>query len=508
MKNIISLILVMICFSSQVYAEPINIIKQNKKSFSLPDTKSGGLVSVEISKDEKYLPDFSAYPFLEEINVDANNPYYSSIDGVLYTKNKKTLICYPKNKKQNSFTVPEEVGYIISGAFSQNTHISDILLSAELTGIGANPFSKCSNLNDIKISPYNNYFTVENGILYNKNKTILYACPPDVLKLRVPDSVIKIAYGAFSGCSRLQEILLPEQLMSIESMAFNSCTSLSEITIPGNIETVTASCFTGCSKLEAIKAEKSDYFKSFDGILYSYDMIDLICCPNGKSGIITIPDGVVNILNGAFDNCSKITTVIFPKSVKYAARSFLNCTSLKNIEMPENQAIIEYGTFAGCSSLEWIYLPNNIVIIQDGAFSGCNPLILCDEGSFAEYYSEENSISFQYKYNISSNNTSLYLQKQPFENNGRIYFPLAETVEVLGGQTFFDYGTSLNADLNDISVKFTMKKAEKTKSNQTEIIDFIDIIYNNKELYISADEFAKMFDYTISKNGHKIEINK
>ena len=65
---------------------------------------------------------------IEAVNVSANNPNYASIDGVLYTKDTKTLIYYPANKPDEVFIVPHDVEYISQHAFRNTTHLQKLVL--------------------------------------------------------------------------------------------------------------------------------------------------------------------------------------------------------------------------------------------------------------------------------------------------------------------------------------------------------------------------------------------
>ncbi len=495
MKKLIALILAAVFLPMQAYA------KINKSPSSLKDSFSDRLLLLQ--EDIKILPDFSEYSQLEKIEVSSVNPYYRSADGVLYSKDGKTLIAYPREKSDETFKIPYGTEYIYSGAFSDNRFIKKIELPLSLSKIGANPFSGCRQLRKIRVPNENNYFTFDDGALYNKEKTVMYFCIHGISDFVVPESVTKIAYGAFSRCDTMKNVTLPKKLTTIESMAFSDCFSLSEIFLPERVENINPSCFIGCSALRSISVKNSSFLKSVDGVLYSHDMIDLILCPPGKDGIVTVPGGVVNVLNGAFDGCAKLESVVFPDSLKYVARSFSNCASLKNIELPDNQTIIEYGTFAGCSSLEWIYLPNNVVIIQDGALPE-NVTIVCDEGSFAEYYAEENAVPFEYKFNIYSGGQRLHLGTLPFELRGKLYIPIADTAEALGGMSYNGL-SALGISLNGCTVNFKTNTAEKKRNHQTDIIS-VDTIEKDGTLYLRADDWGKVFSMDISRNGFSIDI--
>jgi len=503
MKRFVLLLICLVCFSHPTNAEQMNSLEK-----SLSAGNADGLVSMSIDENLRFLPDFSAYSELAKIETDEKNSYYCARDGVLYSKDLKTLICYPTQKENEIFVLPGEVENILSGAFSGNDNIKEVQIGEKLKSLGANPFSGCRSLRKIEVSEKNSFFASENGILYNKDKTECIACPAFLKKAELPKTLKTVSYQAFSGCRRMRKITLPEGVEKIESMAFEGCTALYSMTLPKGVKNVNASAFVGCRNLEYINSE-SDYFKSIDGILYSYDMRDLICCPNGKWGRIVLPDGVVNIANGAFSHCKKITEVRFPESVEYIACAFENCESLENISLPKTQAIIEYGTFYGCKNLEWVYLPGNVVIVQNDAFSGACPVIYCDEDSFASYFAEENNFIYRYKYNIISNGEILCFSNQPYCEDGEIYIPLCETLTQMGGNANIDYSTKAPVgELGEISFVLTDKRVQKTRKKQTEIIDGIDEVSAENEVYINIDDFARIFDMEQNRANYNVEFTK
>ena len=98
MKKLIALILAAVFLPMQAYA------KINKSPSSLKDSFSDRLLLLQ--EDIKILPDFSEYSQLEKIEVSSVNPYYRSADGVLYSKDGKTLIAYPREKSDETFKIP------------------------------------------------------------------------------------------------------------------------------------------------------------------------------------------------------------------------------------------------------------------------------------------------------------------------------------------------------------------------------------------------------------------
>jgi hypothetical protein len=130
---------------------------------------------------------------LTEITVALNNPAYSSEAGVLFDKNKATLVRYPEGKAGNSYTIPETV-----------------------TSIGFYAFYSCSTLVSITIT----------------------------------DNVIFLDHGAFQGCTNLESVFIsPSSLLtSIGEMAFAGC-NLRSITLPKSINSIGIWGFVACNSL-------------------------------------------------------------------------------------------------------------------------------------------------------------------------------------------------------------------------------------------------------------------
>jgi len=118
---------------------------------------------------------------------------------------------------------------------------------------------------------------------------------------------------------------------------------------------------------------KTDKF----GVEYTDDGETLISCPEDYVGEYAIPDGVIEIAEGAFSGCSSLTSVIIPDSVRFLGENaFFECTSLVSISLPKNLIKIERGTFEFCQSLESIIIRNpKLDICEDsGAFDSCDLL--------------------------------------------------------------------------------------------------------------------------------------
>ena len=139
---------------------------------------------------------------LTQINVDTANTAYSSVNGVLFNKEKTKLIRYPEGKTDTAYAIPDSVTSIGSSAFYDCSSLTSITIPNGVTSIGYYAFSRCDSLTSITI----------------------------------PDSVTSIGYRAFYGCSSLTSITIPDSVTNIDSRAFEGCSSLKDVYYSGTQE--------------------------------------------------------------------------------------------------------------------------------------------------------------------------------------------------------------------------------------------------------------------------------
>ncbi|MGI6671588.1 MAG: leucine-rich repeat domain-containing protein [Christensenellales bacterium] len=89
---------------------------------------------------------------LTNIIVNSLNEYYTSMDGILYNKNKTKLVCYPAGKSQANFTIPSNVTRIDSSAFYDCSSLTSITIPDSVTTIDDFAFFQCNSLTSIIIS--------------------------------------------------------------------------------------------------------------------------------------------------------------------------------------------------------------------------------------------------------------------------------------------------------------------------------------------------------------------
>ena len=158
--------------------------------------------------------------------------------------------------------------------------------------------------------------------------------------------------------------------------AFGNCTGLTEIAIPNGITSIAGNAFDGCIKLTNFKvAENNATYSSKDGLLFNRPGTTLVKCPEGKSGVCALPDGITTINSSAFRRCSGLTGITMPKGVaSIGSHAFSECTGLTSITIADSVTLIGSHAFSACTGLSGITIPNGVTAIGTFAFADCQAL--------------------------------------------------------------------------------------------------------------------------------------
>jgi hypothetical protein len=130
----------------------------------------------------------------------------------------------------SSMNIPSAVTSIEYGAFLSCSGLTSVSIPASVTFIGNAAFAGIGGI--ITVDVQNKRYSGSDGILFNKNKTIIIKCPNSISgNYTVPTSVSVIGNSAFFGCEKLESVVLPKSVVSIESQAFFNCDNLVSITV-------------------------------------------------------------------------------------------------------------------------------------------------------------------------------------------------------------------------------------------------------------------------------------
>ncbi len=303
----------------------------NLKSLNIPK-------SVQIIGNDP----FAACPLLTLTN---ESPNFILNEGVLYNKEKDTLIHYPINNSSKKFVIPDGVKYIGKHAFYNCINLKSITIPQSVLCIENNAFADCKNLT---LTNRGSNFALEDGVLYNNEKTQLISLIDHQLEiLDIPNSVMTIGKNAFWNCVNLKRVSIPKSMTRIGYNPFAGCNSL-------------------------ILKNNSPYFTLKDGVLYNKEITEIIYFPNTSiSKKISIPSSVTSIGRNSFTYCVNLEELIIPPNVTTIERgAFSGCLNLSFIVIPESVEFIGKWAFSYCKSLKTIKISKKTVI-EDFAFAEC-----------------------------------------------------------------------------------------------------------------------------------------
>ena len=307
-----------------------------------------GLTSVTIGSNVTNigLGAFSDCNSLASISVDDGNHNFSSQEGVLFNKEKTTLIQYPASK-QGEYTIPNSVTNIRGNAFEGCSGLTSVTIPSSVTSIESYAFSGCISLTSIDIPNsvtsvgYRAFWdcTGLTSPVYNDH---VFAYMPLSFSgiYALPDGIKSIAGAAFSYCNNLTSVNIPNSVTSIGSQAFGHCGGLTSVAIPNSVTSIGSYAFY-CSGLTTI----------------------------------TIPNSITSIEVGVFDGCTSLTHVIIPNSVQsIKSCAFQGCSNLTSIELPNSVTSIEGYAFNNCYGVTSVTIASSVISIGEMAFQHCNNL--------------------------------------------------------------------------------------------------------------------------------------
>lgn len=310
------------------------------------------LISLDLGEstliDKPFLSEFTYYSKLERFVCPKN---LEGTNDVLVFENSfflKTVVI-PETFKEFGYgtfmncenleeiNFPSKLERIGSFSFSNCTALRSVKLPASVSVIESAAFGGCCKLESFQVDESNSHFSVEDGVLFNKDKTKLIAFPCGFKSKHysVPEGVKIIGGGSFFG-SQLESITLPSSLEIIENWAFSSCSNLKVIEIPDSVTEIGELAFEFCSNIKKVKLSNS----------------------------LTV------LKRQIFCGCDKLKELYVPASVKIIEETALGWTyNLENLVL--NDGLEEIKDDFKFTKLKKLFIPETVKKIQSGlAISG------------------------------------------------------------------------------------------------------------------------------------------
>ena len=348
-------------------------------------------------------------------------------------------------------TIPNSVTTIGKYAF-HGCHLCSINIPSSVSLIDTGAFRYCSVSNDFNVAADNPNYSSPNGLLCNKDQTLLIQCMTNKFNYNftIPNSIVTIGRYAFAGCEWLRNVTIPANVTTIENYAFSDCSGIDSITVPSSVANLGTGVFERCSYMKSINVVSDNLnYSSLDGVVFNKRQDTLIAYPPGRIGMYSIPNRVTAIAGSAFSSCERLTIIDIPNSVTSIGKSaFAGCKSLVSVTIPDGVTEIASSTFEQCTNLSLVDFGKNITRIGSFAFYFCSSLqsVTLPEGLKVVEWVAFQSCSLS-SISIPSTVDSIYRDAFAF-NNLEIVYNYAVEPQIVTRDVFcYDSYEEINATL-------------------------------------------------------------
>lgn len=296
------------------------------------------LESVKIGKDVNKIGQgaFTNCQFVKAFDVDVHNAKYEAINGVLFTKDKTSLLLYPCGK-EGDYTVPEGTIKIEAFAFSDVQNLENVTIAKTVKTICPSAFKGAKILKKVDFQGTTNLETIGDHAFQNTK----------LENITIPASVKKLEGASFADIETLKEVHFATgcQLEELSGNLFQNAKNLKKVVFDGanNVKKINSDVFANCTSLETF----------------------------------TVPKSVTDIASGAFRGTKGLKTVEFEngsKLTRIGKGAFADC-GITHITLPESITLIQELAFDHCTNLTEIKLPKNLQEVEKGAFNFCENLL-------------------------------------------------------------------------------------------------------------------------------------
>jgi hypothetical protein len=361
---------------------------------------------------------------LQDFQVDSDNLFFSSIEGVLFSKNMERLLRYPVMNPRIQYLIPNGVITIDEYAFAKAIYLEEVIMSSSIVEAKKGSFMMTSSL----------------------------------LQITLSENLIVISEEMFSYAMKLQEIVIPNKVIMIDAYAFENCYQLQTVTIGKQVEEIASNAFVGSKAIQeyVVHLDNPTYYHH-EGVLFSRVENVLVFYPIGNtrliyqvpSGVqiigsnsfakaeyvkevvlsssveridfqafqfakelekITFASGLSTIGDSAFEGCAKLAEINFSTGLKEIHyRAFKNIQSITSLALPYGLQSIGASAFENNPQMTSITIPSTVHTIFDFAFEGCSSLVISLHhqavpstfGEYWNYYDYWNELQCEVRFNAS-----------------------------------------------------------------------------------------------------------
>ena len=418
------------------------------------------------------------------ISVAAENPCFSSKNGLLLSKDERNVV----HGVNGDVIIPNGVATIGYHAFHSCSGLTSVTIPSSVTHIEQSAFIGCDGLSAVYISDLaawcrTKFYSESNPLVYAHN---LYLNGTLLTKLDIPDSIDVIGDYTFYGCRCLTSVTIPDSVTSIGQYALSGCNGLENLFFLGDAPSYYNNTFSGVGTVY-VRRDSTGWGVSIPGwwqgmkIRYigepyleinsngTLTDVDL----NGATEVV-IPDTVTRIKDTAFLSCSNLTTVTIGANVRsIETDAFVGCSEIRSVTIPQavcssrmstvfpsayqsitNVAIsegvttLEYRLFYGCTNLVSVAIPPSVRHVGGDAFLGCNKLVGVFISDLAAWCGIEFAMDSIYSSNNAANPLSyahnLYLNGVPVSD-----LVIPNGVKSVGDMAFYNCTNILSATISD-----------------------------------------------------------
>jgi hypothetical protein len=268
-------------------------------------------------------------------------------NGVLFDKERKSIIHYSPLKADAEYTIPESVEWIGKHSFYKCLNLKRVTITKNVAYMGNNAFSDCLN---IALVNHSLHFHYEGGLLYNGDITQVFH------------------YSLGSGVKR---VVIKDGVRTLGRNSFWNARTIETITIPETVRQIGYNPFAYCINAEFIV--KSPAYTTYNGVLYTSDFREAVCCTTkaAQSGTVVLHEKTESLGRNAFTGCETVREIILPRGLKSIARgAFSGCMNLTEIDIPKSVEFLGDWAFNNCTSLKTVRLPHGLKV-EPNTFKNC-----------------------------------------------------------------------------------------------------------------------------------------